>query len=147
MKKYVAGFLFSKDSSHVVLIQKLNPQWQRGLFNGVGGKIEENESSCDAMVREFAEETGVTIAKENWTCYTQIHRPGYYDLDVYFAHSDFAFEARTIEKEQVHIFKVNELPANLIPNLKWLIPLALDQQADFSNPFSLREIATERTEA
>ena len=57
MKKYVTGFLFSKDASHVVLIKKINPQWQNGLFNGVGGKIETNETSIAAMVREFFEET------------------------------------------------------------------------------------------
>ena len=52
VKKYVTGFLFSQDSSHVVLIKKINPAWQRGLFNGVGGKVEVNESSIDAMVRD-----------------------------------------------------------------------------------------------
>ncbi|MEH6577701.1 MAG: NUDIX domain-containing protein [Amphritea sp.] len=147
MKRYVTGFLFSKDSTHVVLIKKLNPQWQRGLFNGVGGKIEENELSSEAMVREFEEETGVTIRNELWTHYAKIIRPNHYDLDLYFAHSERAYEARTIEKEEVHIFKVSELPDNLIPNLKWLIPLALDKQADFSMPVNLREIGTERTEA
>ncbi|WP_164969449.1 hypothetical protein [Halarcobacter ebronensis] len=53
MKHYVTGFLFTKDFKHVVLIKKLNPEWQRGLFNGVGGKVEENEKPCDAMSREF----------------------------------------------------------------------------------------------
>jgi len=33
VKKYVTGFWFSSDASEVVLIKKINPQWQKGLFN------------------------------------------------------------------------------------------------------------------
>ncbi|MCL6417664.1 NUDIX domain-containing protein [Aestuariirhabdus sp. Z084] len=88
MKQYVTGFLFSQDSRQVVLINKINPEWQRGLFNGVGGKIEAGEESAAAMVREFAEETGVIIPETEWIRYAHIHRPGHYDLDLYFAHSD-----------------------------------------------------------
>lgn len=147
MKKYVTGFLFSQDASHVVLIEKLNPLWQRGLFNGIGGKVEANEASVDAMVREFFEETGVATHPKDWCCYAKIYRAKCYDVDVYFAHSDLAFSAKTIELEQVHIIKLNELPSNIIPNLQWLIPLALDKQADFSQPVLIKEITEERTQA
>jgi len=140
VKKYVTGFLFSNDARKVVLIKKINPQWQYGLFNGVGGKIEANELSVDAMVREFEEEAGVLIAREQWCCYAKIHRPHCYDLDVYFAHSELAFNVRTMEEEQIQIFDTQALPVNLIPNLKWLIPMALDKQADFSNPVLIQEV-------
>jgi len=141
MKKYVVGFLFSNDCSHVVLIKKLNPKWQKGLFNGVGGKIEEGESSIEAISREFEEETGVLIDVKKWNCYINIERPNHYYLDVYCAFSNLAFEVRTVEKEEVHIVKVDNLPSNIIPNLKWLIPLALDNQVDFSIPLQLQQIA------
>ena len=144
MKKYVTGFLFSNDTSKVVLIKKINPQWQKGLFNGVGGKIEVNELSVDAMVREFEEEAGVVIAQEQWRCYVKIHRPNCYDLDVYFAHSDLAFEARTIEREQIQLFDTHSLPKNLIPNLKWLIPMALDKEANFNTPVLIQEVDAPR---
>jgi len=147
VKKYVTGFLFSQDSSHVVLIKKINPAWQRGLFNGVGGKVEANESSIDSMVREFSEETGVTTRPEDWTCFANVFRANCYDVDMYFAHSDLAFSAKTIEAEEIHTLKVNELPQNIIPNLQWLIPLALDAQADFSTPVRIQEIAEERITA
>ena len=147
MNKYVTGFLFSKDASHVVLIKKINPQWQNGLFNGVGGKIETNEASIAAMVREFFEETGVTTQPADWTHYAKIYRPNGYDVDMYFAYSDLAFSAKTIEQEQVHIIDLTQLPRNIIPNLQWLIPLALDKQADFSSPVLLQEIADERLKA
>ena len=146
MKKYVTGFLFSADLTQIVLIRKLAPAWQKGYFNGVGGKIEEGELSIDAMSREFKEETGVFLPPKDWTCFAKIHRPKIYDLDVYFAISDLAFEVRTIEKEDVSVFSLQNLPDRIIPNLHWLIPLALDRQADFSEPVLIREIGVERTE-
>ena len=144
MKKYVTGFLFSQDASHIVLIKKINPQWQHGLFNGISGKIEANEASVDAMVRECAEETGVITQRDDWQCFANVFRPNGYDVDVYFAHSDLAFNAKTIEAEEIHIIKVTELPENIIPNLQWLIPLALDTQADFSTPICIKENAEKR---
>tara|TARA_B110000438_G_scaffold303758_1_gene367062 strand:+ start:9449 stop:9592 length:144 start_codon:yes stop_codon:yes gene_type:complete len=47
----------------------------------------------------------------------------------------------------VHIIDLTQLPRNIIPNLQWLIPLALDKQADFSSPVLLQEIADERLKA
>ncbi len=147
MKKYVTGFLFSQDATRVVLIKKCLPEWQQGLLNGVGGKIENNESSCDAMVREFQEETGVFVAHDQWTCYTKIYRPNYYELDVYYAYSDLAYEAKTVEREEVYLIKLQDIPENIIPNLRWLIPLALDNQADFSKPVVIHEVSEERLKA
>src|SRR5574344_1132288 len=55
--KYVLGFMISNDN-RIALIQKKRPTWQEGLFNGIGGKIEETDSCAkQAMRREFEEET------------------------------------------------------------------------------------------
>lgn len=58
MTLYSLGFLFTGDLSQVALIQKVAPEWQKGLWNGIGGKIEVGESPLEAMNREFVEETG-----------------------------------------------------------------------------------------
>jgi 8-oxo-dGTP pyrophosphatase MutT (NUDIX family) len=62
--EYTLGFLFSEDKQRIVLIEKQHPEWQKGLLNGVGGKLEPGETALDCMVREFFEETGVYIP--NW---------------------------------------------------------------------------------
>lgn len=147
MQEYVTGFMFSADAEKLVVIKKLKPLWQCGLYNGVGGKIEANELSIDAMVREFKEETGVITQPENWTCFANVYRPNVYDVDMYFSRSDLAFQVQSIEQEEVHIINVNRLPENLIPNLRWLIPLALDSQADFSAPVRITEVAENRVTA
>ena len=64
MKLYVVGFLHYKDE--VVLLRKSRPPMLAGKLNGIGGKIEPGEHAVDAMVREFAEETGLQTSERGW---------------------------------------------------------------------------------
>jgi len=63
---YVVGFMYSRLQDKVILVQKINPEWQRDLYNGVGGKIEKDETPIDAMVREFKEETKIFTTVGEW---------------------------------------------------------------------------------
>lgn len=62
--KYVLGFARTK--AGVLLILKTHPDFQKGKFNGVGGKIEEGETPLQAMIREFLEETGIATQAYEW---------------------------------------------------------------------------------
>lgn len=123
---FVAGFLFSDDREWVALVEKITPEWQRGYLNGIGGKIEPTDDSpAAAMVREFEEETGVEISA--WDLFCEIKRRG--DLTSFFR----SFAQGPIEgisgreAEEIGAYPVSELAElNTLPNLRWLIPLALD---------------------
>lgn len=134
MLNYVMGFVFSPDLTHVVLLEKQSPVAQKGLLNGVGGKIEPDETSPQAMARECKEEAGIAIAAQQWTCYAHLSKPEVFEMDVYFSISDLAFSAKTMEKEAVNTFKITDIPPNIMPNLAWLIPLALDKKLSFESP-------------
>jgi 8-oxo-dGTP diphosphatase len=127
---YVVGFIFSSDRNKVALIEKLKPEWQAGKLNGVGGKIEaSDESPLDAMVREFEEETGALIAEWRHFC-TLSFRGGYV---YFFEHTEWPGElagtnsVTSMTDEQVGWYDVANIPENAIPNLRWLIPMALDK--------------------
>lgn len=66
MKSYVLGFAANETGTALLLILKNRPTWAAGHWNGVGGKIEANETPAQAMVREFAEETGLVWAEDSW---------------------------------------------------------------------------------
>ena len=132
-KTYVVGFLFNQDRNKVALIKKLKPQWQKGLLNGVGGKIEAGETSKEAMIREFREETGVdTSDLDIWDKYAVIEFPKA-TLNVFRAFSDRVYDVKTVEKEEVSILYVADLPMipdQLIYNIVQLVTKALEQEKD-----------------
>ena len=139
MTYYVTGFMYSVDRKHVVLIEKINPKWQRGLLNGVGGKIEKNETPEMAMSRECEEETGVATAPEEWKVFSIINRPLKYKVYFLYTLNNNAIHAKTVEEEKVGIYEVDDLPHNTLYNLKWLIPMGLDPMLSFPHPIQIEE--------
>ncbi len=60
MKKYVVIFLFNKEKNKILLMTRKKPPYIN-CNNGIGGKIEENETVIDACIRECYEEIGVRL--------------------------------------------------------------------------------------
>ena len=144
MRRYVVGFLFSFPSwgPNVLLIRKTHPEWQRGRHNGIGGAIEDAETPTEAMGREFREETGCAepVAWEEFARLSD-HR-GYL---VHFFRAtgtvemQLAAEAHTREADEpVASWNTGNIDRGtqqlqLIPNLGWLIPLALDRAVSIAD--------------
>jgi 8-oxo-dGTP diphosphatase len=124
-QKYVVGFMFTEDCKHVVLIRKNKPTWQVGKLNGVGGKIEPNETPLNAMIREYREEA--TMIYEKWDNFLTIE---YKTCVVYFfkGFNDECYQySETKEEEQIEKINIDFFPEDeVIPNLNWIVNLALD---------------------
>jgi 8-oxo-dGTP diphosphatase len=129
-KRYVAGFLFCGNS--VLLVRKETPEWQKGLLNGIGGKVEHGEASSEAMVREFREETGLIITRDQWHQFCR-------ETGVDYITDFFTFRVTNGATPRPAASPVNdagesqgwltlsELPAmRQVGNLRWLVPMALD---------------------
>ena len=117
--------MFSEDLKRVVLIKKNKPDWQRGLFNGVGGKIEKAESSFDAMAREFEEETGVKTDPVDWWYFNMETDEKEWMVRFFFCKGDVD-ACKTMEEEEVVVHdtvSIYSLP--VIPNLLEIIPRAV----------------------
>jgi len=136
MQEYVVGFLFDPEFQVVALIEKKRPDWQAGRLNGIGGKIEEGETAAEAMEREFQEETGHLVAEWKWHAYCQMEQrpsagsPGAL-VQVFMAVGDLT-KLESPTDERVMLFRVVALPPNVLENLKWLIPLALDHTVSYT---------------
>ena len=138
MKKYVLGFAFSSDGKRVVLIEKTKPEFLKGLWNGVGGKIEEyDETPAHAMEREFWEETGVKLT--GWSNMFFIDNPeNEYQMWVYFALDDRINECRTTTEEKVSIVNVEHLDMyKLSRNVQWFIHFVLSASVSFKLPINV----------
>lgn len=128
MTRAVCGFYFSKDKERMILIRKNRPDWQAGLLNGVGGKVEEDEFALDAMRREFREETGVDV--EDWEPYgmltDEMHRFEVTYFRAFGSHADLD-RCKTMTDEQVLNLPVSAtITLPVVHNLSWLVPMALD---------------------
>jgi 8-oxo-dGTP diphosphatase len=131
MTEYTAGFMFSADHKQVALIIKNRPEWQSGLANGIGGHVEHDEQPLECMIREFKEETGVRhIGWEPFITLTVAGQEGEEGGAVvrFFQTVGELGELNTVTDEHVVICQVDRLPFNIVPNLKWLIPLAALQE-------------------
>lgn len=57
---FTLGFIRCKENNKVLMLNRNKAPWM-GKWNGVGGKINPNETPLDCMVREAQEETGLML--------------------------------------------------------------------------------------
>lgn len=134
-KQYVLGLAFW--NYQVALIYKTKgPEYVIDTWNGIGGKIEEQDHNWSelAMSREFCEETGLFIGPDLWIRFATQTGKSWdgpdYELNCFAAFLPGDEPRPNIENtegagERVQWWSLNHLPG-ITPNLKWLIPLALD---------------------
>lgn len=128
MTTYVVGFLFSSDLKRVALVKKNRPEWQAGLLNGIGGKIESGETPLDAMTREFQEEAGVLITQ--WKHFANMSEDDQFALDMFATAGDVDLVA-TKTDELVDVYDVADIQKlNTVENIPWLLLLAVDVLQD-----------------
>jgi 8-oxo-dGTP diphosphatase len=123
MKRYVLGFLFNPYKTEVMLIRKKRPEWQKGFLNGVGGKIEGNETPMQAMARECNEESGARIIlwKEFCTMYGTD-----WVVHCFWSTGDLSV-CHTMEDEEIEFHNIEDIKHyKPLSNILWLIHLALD---------------------
>ena len=124
--------MFDKSMSNVALIRKNKPDWQAGLLNGIGGKVEYGESSKSAMVREFKEEAGMNTSETIWINFCSMsginNDNSRFGIEFFFCIGD-PNKLNSMELEQIKVFPAADIAAGkekTIGNLQWLIALALD---------------------
>lgn len=123
---YVVGFLFRLGGDEVALIRKNKPAFQKGLLNGVGGKVEPDELPISAMIREFEEEAGAYIL--GWRHYATMTLKDGGKVYFFESHEEAELESKT--DEEVSWYPVAHLRQyGILSSLSWLVPLALDKDS------------------
>lgn len=130
--RFVLGLALTSDRRQVVLMLKNRPAWQAGRLNAPGGRIEPGEDAVTAMVREFAEETGVMTAPDDWCDFARLQGPDF-DVCVFKAFSDAFRNVRAAEDQPVALYALDGedfLGGRPISNIRWLVHAALDANTD-----------------
>lgn len=124
MFKATVGFFFSEDEKQIVLIRKNRPQWQKDCLNGIGGKIEGEETPLECMKREFLEETSLSV--EDWIEVGKITAKDA-EINIFTCKGDVS-QCKTVTDEEVLIVEVANLSNyKLISNLPTIIPACLSK--------------------
>ena len=80
IRKAVRTFLIKDDKIVVIKYKNQN----NGFYDIPGGKIESNENSAAASIREFKEETGIDILNQKYLGNVIIEYPTMiFDMDIY----------------------------------------------------------------
>ncbi|MFW3344321.1 NUDIX hydrolase [Aliarcobacter butzleri] len=113
---YVVGIV--TDGSKILLLRKNNPDWQKGLYNGVGGKVDLDETPLEAIIRECQKEVGLEIL--NWNQIETIPLQSGVDLTYFFAviEEEELKKAQSLQDERVEFFDIYNLPKNILKDLK-----------------------------
>lgn len=119
-------------------MRKSRPAWQAGKTNALGGKIHPGETPPEAARREVREEAGVDV--DPWEEFLVWEDP-VYRMHALRAFHAAAVRAHTAEDQEVFLADARELPPNLIENLRWLVPLALE--TDVAIPVRVNSAAPE----
>jgi len=146
-KRMVVGFVFSYPATCVgerveraagdplvLLVKKSEPLWQRGKWNGPGGANFFDEDNKTAMSRELREETGLEIDADEWEVVAFLKGS---DFEVCVLASMLPLgaihlspldedEAKALGREYYRWHEIGRLPSDVIYDVRWLVPLALD---------------------
>jgi len=154
VKNYVLGFMFDSYYRRVLLIAKNHPEWQKGRLNGIGGKIEDNESPMHAMEREFREETkGIFDSPDRihaWQLFGRLTSGASgHEEEVWLFHAKIShpFDGREscIETngEITHIVDMEQLPylINVVSSVHYLVQMACNsiRSLDKTELFEIKE--------
>ena len=106
------------DNEEILLLKKNNPDWQKGLYNGIGGKVELNTTPLETIIKKCQEELGVNIL--NWIeLDSEISSSGI--EIVYFLTTLNEGEIKKLQSqtdERAELFSINNLPTNILQDLK-----------------------------
>lgn len=139
MTEYTAGFLFDYDKKNVVLLLKNRPDRQKGLYNAIGGKIDGKETPFQCITRESIEEIGIYT---HWNHFLTL--AGYelggeeWKMDMFWGVFELS-EVTKMEDQEPKIFPIDKLPDNIMPNCRWMIPMALSIEEEYLDYFDVHE--------
>lgn len=136
--QYVCGFMFegpAYDPKALLMVRKeTGPDYLHGKWNGLGGKMEPTDGNNPnvAMYREFLEEADIKCPPHEWEYFCFYEGKDYivYFFKV-FVKQIPAYPSTVPNTSEVlrkwSMDEINQGRCPMVPNLKWLIPAALDR--------------------
>jgi 8-oxo-dGTP diphosphatase len=126
-RPYADVLLVLIKDGQVLLSKRCNTGYFDGSYSMVAGHLEENETFKEGIIREAKEEAGIILQPENLEVVHITHRFNGIDriyFSTYLKAEKWSGEITNaeIEKcEELKWFKLNELPENIVPAIKFAL--------------------------
>lgn len=141
MLKYTICFILR--DNEILMLNRQSPSWM-GMWNGVGGKIEANESAEECIIREIKEETGIitdNVEFKGNVCWEANGKDlgGMYVFIAKFPESyEYPAPRRTDEgilDWKDYSWLMHKENKGVVQNIKYYLPKMLDKQGPFNFMF------------
>ena len=117
-----AVYLLLIKENQILLLKRANTGYEDGKYSLVAGHMDGNETIKQAMIREAAEEAGITIYEEDVEIATFLHRktdPERFDFFLQCKKWNGKVENKEPDKcSELSWYDINNLPSNIIPCVK-----------------------------
>lgn len=151
VKDYTLGFVFVKDravptTEYVLLLKKKKPESQAGKYNGIGGGFEKKETREQCIVREAKEEANIDTTEDQWTFVGTLYKPKKWRVHIAYIYIDFTEVGKIpsqCDEGEFLLANSQNLPANTMLNLRWMIPLIKNRQQERQKDFMVTYFADE----
>lgn len=143
---YVLILVFCPEFENVLLIERTKDDWQKGMLNGLGGKIDKNEKPFDAVLRELKEEYYYEDSKDlivisnfgvmqERGMFGNIYAYACIDKNYHNNYTKFCeqlYEGRIEVEGKVRSYDIKTILTDVaykkkvLSNITWMIPMAID---------------------
>lgn len=122
---FIASYLLLIRDEKVLLLRRYNTGYRDGDYSVPAGHVEPGESFTKTMLREAAEEIGVTLKEADIKISHIMHRMNEYkdreSIDTFFIAKEWTGEPKNTEPDKcddLSWFSLSELPENTIPYIR-----------------------------
>lgn len=140
MLKYTICFI--QKGREILLLNRVKEP-SMGMWNGVGGKIEKNETAVEGIIREVLEETGIVLSEVQYAgnvIFKDIE--GEDGMYVYLAQIPANADIQTPQSTDEGILDWKEIDwildssnQGVVGNLKYYLPIILDGKHNLEHTF------------
>lgn len=118
-----ASYLVLRDQDKVLLLRRFSTGYEDGKYSLPAGHVDAHETFTEALVREVAEEVGVTLEAADVHVVHIMHRKAFDSerVDTFFVAEKWEGEVRNMEPnkcDELSWYSLEELPGNVIPYVR-----------------------------
>jgi len=129
LKVKLAVYLVVRDKEQILLLKRQNTGYMDGYYSLIAGHVDPSEDALRAMAREAKEEASISIKERDLKLLLTCHRTSCNYIDLYFTTKTYSGTITNQEPDKcsdLSFFSVNNLPENIIPEVKKSIESILE---------------------